>query len=121
MKGRAFLFLLAVLLVWAQPATVAAVDPVGVLLVDQGLAKLRRGNQEQVYRASAQRIPLFVGDAVQRGGDSGARLLFRGGDEGGVNIPAPPAEDHPARGVSHDVQQALMPPERAGGGVGLGG
>ena len=55
----------------------SAAEPVGVLVVEQGMVKVRRDNVEQVYRASSQKIPVYVGDELQSAKNTRAKVSLR--------------------------------------------
>jgi FecR protein len=83
MKPRFPLLLLVLLLACSWTTALWAADPlpIGELVVQQGLLKVRRNEQELVFRASQRKIPMFVGDEVQSAKETRATLSFRKNDE----------------------------------------
>jgi len=72
--------LIATLLI-ALPVCLTAATPAGNLVVNKGMAKLRRNNLDSVYPQSEQAIPVYSLDEIQTGADSSATITLEAKDD----------------------------------------
>ena len=59
----------------------AFAEPVGTLLLEKGIVKLRRDNKDKIIKVIGTKVEIFSKDSLQTGKDSLVKIVFTGKDD----------------------------------------